>query len=99
MAALGPLVGETVGVERAAIEISDDGLRHSVRIGDAVDIEVEEVVPLGSESGAPVKLVGVFHPAGPELTVSRATRAKVDAFGISFDGNSAFSRSEFSWAA
>jgi hypothetical protein len=46
-----------------------------------------------------VKLIGVFHPAGPELTVSRATRAKVNAFGISFEGNSAFSRSEFSWAA
>jgi hypothetical protein len=99
MAALGPLVGENLGVERAAIEIDDDGLRHSVRIGDAVDIAIENVVPLGSESGEPVKLIGVFHPAGPELTVSRATRAKVDAFGISFDGNSAFSRSDFSWAA
>jgi hypothetical protein len=70
-----------------------------VRIGDAVDIQIEDVVPLGSESGAPVKLVGVFHPAGPELTVAHATRAKIDAFGIDFEGSSAFSRSEFSWAA
>ena len=46
-----------------------------------------------------MKLVGVFHPAGPELTVARASRAKVDAFGINFEGNSAFSRSQFSWAA
>lgn len=99
MAALGPLVGETLGVERAPIEIRNDGLRHSVRIGDAVDIEVEDVVPLGSESGEPVKLVGAFHPAGPELTIAHATSANVDAFGISFQGNSAFSRSEFSWAA
>src|SRR5437762_3996141 len=35
MAALAPLVGEMLGVERAAIEVHDDGLRHSVRIGDA----------------------------------------------------------------
>jgi hypothetical protein len=99
MAALGPLVGENLGVERAPIEIREDGLRHSVRIGDAVDIEVEDVVPVGSESGQPVKLVGVFHPAGPELTVAHATRTAIDAFGIAFDGHSAFSRSEFSWAA
>lgn len=99
MAALGPLIGETLGVERAAIEVRDEGLRHSVRIGDAVDIEIEDVVPLGSEAGQPVKLSGVFHPAGPELTVAHATRSKIDAFGIRYQGNAAFSRSEFSWAA
>jgi hypothetical protein len=99
MEALGPLVGENLGVERAAIEVKEDGLRHSVRIGDAVDFEIEDVVPFGSQSGDPVKLTGVFHPAGPDLTVARATRSNVDAFGISYDGNAAFSRSEFSWGA
>ena len=99
MAALAPLVGENLGVERAPIEVRADGLKHSVRIGDAVDLEIEDVVPFGSESGAPVKLTGVFHPAGPDLTVAHATRSKVDAFGITYDGNAAFSRSEFSWAA
>jgi hypothetical protein len=99
MAALGPLVGEVLGIERAPIEVRLDGLRHSVRIGDAVDLEIEDVVPLGSDSGDPVRLLGVFHPAGPELTVSRAVRSKVDAFGITYEGKAAFSRSEFSWAA
>jgi hypothetical protein len=99
MAALAPLVGETLGVERASIEFGHDGRRHYVRIGDAVDLEIEDVVPLGSESGEPVRLVGVFHPAGPDLTVARATRSKIDAFGISYDGKAAFSRSEISWAA
>src|SRR5436309_5031631 len=32
MGALAPLVGEMLGVERASIEVVDDGLRHSVRI-------------------------------------------------------------------
>src|SRR5207248_7963901 len=99
MEALGPLVGENLGVERAPIEVQEDGLRHSVRIGDAVDFEIEDVVPFGVETGEPARLTGIFHPAGSELTVARATRSKIDAFGISFDGNAAASRSSFSWAA
>jgi hypothetical protein len=99
MAALGPLVGETLGVERAPITVEEDGLRHSIVIGDAVDFEIEDVVPFGIETGEPARLTGIFHPAGSELTVARAMRSKIDAFGISFDGNSAFSRSNFSWAA
>src|SRR5689334_20756179 len=50
MAALGPLVGESLGVERAPIEVREDGLKHSVKIGDAVDFEIEDVVPFGVES-------------------------------------------------
>jgi hypothetical protein len=99
MEALGPLVGENLGVERAAIEVHEDGLRHSIRIGDAVDIEIEDVVPFGVESGEPARITGIFHPAGSELTISRATRANVNAFGIEFEGKSAFSTSQFSWAA
>lgn len=98
MSALGPLVSENLGVERAPIEFREDGLRHTVKIGDAVELEIEDVVPFGAHDGQPVKLAGVFHPAGPELTVARATRSKVDAFGIQYEGKSAFS-SAFSWAA
>ena len=62
MEALGPLVGENLGVERAAIEVREDGLRHSIRIGDSVDFEVEDVVPFGVETGEPARLTGIFHP-------------------------------------
>jgi hypothetical protein len=99
MEAVGPLVGENLGVERAPIEVREDGLRHAIRIGDAVDFEIEDVVPFGSESGEPARIAGIVHPAGPDLTVARATRAKIDAFGIRYEGNAAFSRSRFSWAA
>ena len=64
MAGLAPLVGEMLGVERAAIEVSDDGLRHSVRVGDAIDFEIEDIVPFGVETGEPVRFAGMFHPAG-----------------------------------
>jgi hypothetical protein len=99
MQALAPLVGENLGVERAPIEIVEDGLRHSIKIGDAVDFEIEDVVPFGVESGEPARLTGIFHPAGSELTIAQATRSSIDAFGISYEGRAAFSTSSFSWAA
>jgi hypothetical protein len=98
MAALGPLIGENLGVERAAIEFHEDGLKHSVKIGDAVDFEIEDVVSFGVETGKPARLTGIFHPAGSELTIAKATRSSIDAFGIEYEGKSAFS-APFSWAA
>lgn len=99
MEALGPLVGEHLGVERAPIEVREDGLRHAIRVGDVVDFEIEDVVPFGVETGEPVRLSGIFHPAGSELTVARATRSKIDAFGIRYEATSGFSSAQFSWAA
>jgi hypothetical protein len=99
MQALAPLVSENLGMERARIEVREDGLRHSVKIGDAIDFEIEDVVPFGVESGEPARLSGIFHPAGSELTVAKATRSRINAFGIEYEGKSAFSNSAFSWAA
>jgi hypothetical protein len=73
-------------------------LRHAVRIGDAVDFEIEDVVPFGSERGEPARLTGAFHPAAG-LNVARAMRSKIDAFGITYEGSAGFSTSQFSWAA
>ena len=99
MEALGPLVSENLGVERAPIEVREDGHRHSVKIGDAIDFEIEDVVPFGVESGEPARLSGIFHPAGSELTISKATRSRINAFGIEYEGKSGYSTSRFSWAA
>jgi hypothetical protein len=99
MEALGPLVSENLGVERAPIEVREQGLLHSVKIGDAVDFEIEDVVPFGVESGEPARLTGIFHPAGSELTIAKATRSNISAFGVEYEGKAAFSTSKFSWAA
>jgi hypothetical protein len=99
MEGLGPLVSENLGVERAPIEVTENGLSHSVRIGDAIDFEIEDIVPFGSPTGEPARVTGIVHSAGPELTVAHATRSKIDAFGIQYKGAAAFSRSKFSWAA
>jgi hypothetical protein len=98
MQALGGLISENLGVERLAIDVREDGLRHSVKIGDAVDFEIEDIVPAGVEDGQPVRLTGTAHPAGPDLAVARATRSRISAFGIEYEGKSGFSRSSFSWA-
>ncbi len=99
MEALGPLVGEVLGVERAPIEVQEEGRRHSVRIGDSIDFEIEDMVPVGAEDADPVRLVGIQHPAATELNVSRTTRSNVSGFGIEYEGRSGFSQSNFSWAA
>ena len=98
-AALGPLVGEMLGVERVPIEVVDDGYRHSVRIGDGIDFEIEDIVPFGIETGEPVRFAGMFHPVGSDLTMAEAKRSRISAFGIEYEGKTGLSKSEFSWAA
>jgi hypothetical protein len=99
MAALAPLVGEVVGVERAAIEVSDDGLLHRVRVGDVIEFEIEDIVPFGKEDGRPIRFDGMFHPVGSNLTMAEARRSRINAFGIQYEGRTGLSTSEFAWAA
>jgi len=94
-----PLVGEVLGIERARIEVVDDGLRHAVRVGDVIDFEIEDIVPFGVTTGRPVRFDGMFHPAGSNLTIAEAKRSKIDAFGIRYEGKTGLSSSEFAWAA
>jgi hypothetical protein len=100
MEALGPLVGEQLGVERVSMEVSHENGTHRIKVGDDGEVEVKEIVPFGKENGEPVKMVGVFHPAGEDLTRARATTSRVSAFGIdfAFEGRSGFAN-PFSWAA
>ena len=99
MAALAPLIGEMLGVQRARIEVEDDGLRHSVRIGDVIDFEVEDIVPFGVDTGQPVRFSGMFHPVGSDLTMAEAKRSRINAYGIEYEGKTGLSKSDFSWAA
>ena len=99
MAGLAPLIGEMLGVQRAAIDIEDDGLTHTLKVGDSIDVEIQDVVPFGVESGRPIRFDGMFHPVGSDLTMAEAKRTRINAFGISFEGKTGLSKSEFSWAA
>jgi hypothetical protein len=99
MAGLAPLVGEMLGVERAAIDIRDDGLLHSVRVGDVIDYQIEDIVPFGVETGEPVRFSGMFHPVGSDLVMAEAKRTRINAFGIEYEGKTGLSKADFSWAA
>jgi hypothetical protein len=99
MAGLTPLIGEMLGAERAAIDMNDDGLRHSVRVGDTIQFEIEDIVPFGVETGQPVKFNGMFHPVGSDLTMAEARSSQINAFGIQYEGKTGVSHADFSWAS
>jgi hypothetical protein len=99
MEALAPLIGEQLGLERVPMEVTHENGTHRIRVGDDGVVEVQEVVSMGKENGEPVKLVGVFHPGGESLTIAKATKSSLSAFGIDFayEGASGFAN-PFSWA-
>ena len=99
MAGLAPLIGEMLGVQRAAIDLEDDGLLHSVRVDDVIDFQIEDIVPFGVETGEPVRFSGMFHPVGSDLTMAEAKRTRISAYGIEYEGKTGLSKSNFSWAA
>jgi hypothetical protein len=99
MALLGLLVGEQLGVQRVPIEFSSEGGRHRVTLGEAGVAEVQDVVPFGKEDGEPVRMSGVFHPLGPDLTIGKATESDVHGFGIELaNQGGAGSSAPFSWS-
>jgi hypothetical protein len=68
-------------------------------VGDAIDFEIEDIVPFGVENGRPIRFDGMFHPVAPDLTMAEAKRTRINAFGIEYEGKTGLSTSEFSWAA
>jgi len=95
-AGFAPFMGENLGLEVAPIEFADDGRRHSVKIGDLVDIEVEDFVAQGETE--PITLTNVPHPANRSLAIAQARRGRVNAFGLSLDNAGKNGHSApFSW--
>ena len=97
-AAVGPLLGEFLGIEQLPITITNDGRRHHVQAGPAIDFSGERVV---TEDGEAVTLTNiVVHPAGPTLGIAPVSRVDNDAFGIAWsgEGRSGFAN-RFAWAA
>ena len=100
MEALGPLVSEPLGMEKVPMEVSHENGTHRIKVGDDGEMEVQEIVSFGKEDGKPARLTGIFHPAGDDLKIAKATKSRVSAFGIdfAFEGGSGFAN-PFAWAA
>ncbi|MDC2956881.1 DUF1326 domain-containing protein [Streptomyces gilvifuscus] len=98
MEGLAPLIGEMLGMESARIEYTDDGRSHRVKIGDAIDIAVEDFVSPLDSTGKGVRVSGIGFPADT-LAAGTATRSRVNAFGLTWDneGKNAFS-APFAWS-
>jgi hypothetical protein len=100
MEGLAPLIGEMLGVQRVSMSFESQDGRHRLDLGEYGSVEVEDVVPFGVETGQPARLVGIFHPVGPELTISKAGESRLDVFGLepALAGQSGFSTT-FAWSA
>ena len=100
MANLAPLISENLGMEVAPIEHFDDGRRHRVKVGSAVEVDIEDVVSPFDPDGPSPKITESKHPANSDLTPARTLTARIRGFGIEYsaDGQSGFS-TPFSWAS
>ena len=99
MANLVPLISENLGMEVASIEHIDDGLRHRVKVGNAVEAEIEDLVSPFDPEGPLPKLSETRHPANSDLNPARSLSARVQALGIEFSGESKSGFSTpFSWS-
>jgi hypothetical protein len=95
-AALGPLLGEFLGIEQAPINIESDGKNHHIKVGELVDFSGERAT---DESGGQVTLTNIVaHPAGPTLGIALVSHSHVSAFGVEYSGEdlSGFAN-RFSW--
>jgi hypothetical protein len=95
-AGLGPLIGEMLGEAVEAIEFRTEGSTHILRIGDGVDVAVEDA----QGAGGAVQVLNVAHPVSTTLTVGTGVGSRISLLGIQYSGDdkSGFS-APFSWAA
>ncbi len=99
MAALAPLVGRVVGIEKRPIQFKSDGMNHSVKAGDLID-QACEGVPGPARPGEPIYLDNTCHPANSRLGLAKATRSSFHAFGADWDDASGMRNgffAPFSW--
>jgi hypothetical protein len=84
MAALGPLVGRVAGIERQSIRFEADGLKRAVLAGELVD-QACEGLPSTVAPDQAIALDNVAHPVNSRLSLAKATRSRMNAFGIAWD--------------
>jgi len=95
------LVSDFRGIATKPIRIAMDGLRRSVEIPDIVTFEIAGVASRNG-SGEPFYLDNTSHPAGRRLALARASRLRVEGFGLDLDLNQHGNNGHFApfaWAA
>ncbi len=59
------------------MEVSHENGTHRIKFGDGGELEVQEIVSFGREDGQPARLASIFHPAGEDLTIAKATKSHI----------------------
>jgi len=100
MSHLAPLVGELAGIEKCAISFSRNGMTYASKAGDLIDQEIAGVPSMADETVA-LALDNTGHPANARLSLAKATRSVMNAFGIVWDDRTGSRNGHFapfSWA-
>ena len=84
MAALAPLVSQVAGVERRPITFEIDGLTRSVRAGELIDQACTGIAS-GIDPTKAISVDNTVHPVNSRLSLAKATRSSIHAFGIDWD--------------
>lgn len=84
LAALGPLIGEVLGVKSVPIDYRAEGRSRSVRVGNVADVAVEAVAGQGDR---PVEIHNVPFTVVPDvpMVLSKSSRCRYEDYGISLD--------------
>jgi hypothetical protein len=84
----GMLVGEFLGAERAPIVFETEGNERRLMVGKKIQ---GSVVPVEGKDGKDIVVTNTEYWMGPDITVAKATKGRVRAFGRvwDFDGRSA----------
>lgn len=101
MAALAPLVGQMLGVEKRPIGFEADGMAYRVQAGELVEQALTGVAS-ASAPGEPIYLENTAHPVSPKLALANATQSRFHAFGIDWEDASGTRNGHFapfSWSA
>jgi hypothetical protein len=84
MAALSPLIGKFLGVERKIIRYEKEGMRRMVAIPGVLEQAVEGMASAGNPQ-EPLFIDNTLHPANARLALAKATHSHLHAFGLDWD--------------
>ena len=80
---LAALIANDMGVERLPIELTEDGRRHRIRIGDATDMAIEDFHADGQPDAT--KLANINLPFNTTVTLSVGQDSHTSLFGFDVD--------------
>jgi len=86
LAALGPFIGEVLGVKSVPIDYQAEGRRRSVRVGSVAEADIEAIAGQGDRLVEVHNVPFTVVPDQP-MVVAKSSRLRYDDYGLSVDIN------------